>query len=104
MTKLRLSPSYRHGHEAVAPRTTLTAESAASVFQTLKNCLAMKRAQECPAAGWEDGHHRSLFYWNGFHHPVRWMPVLRDGWKRLNYSQFLAYYGIPPFDGRARQE
>lgn len=101
---LRWAPSYRHMHEAPAPKTRLTYESAYPSYAALLRYLAIRAHPHAPAGGWQrkpKENARSLFTYNGWHHPVCWMPKLKEGWVRLTFEQFLAYYQIPPFDGRA---
>lgn len=100
-------------------RSKLTADDERTMrcFQKLRPYLAIKKEPECPAWGWtyvnakgvyysQGGNipvgDRSLFQSNGFHYPVRWMPVLRDEWRRLNFDEFCAYYDIPPFNDKAK--
>lgn len=103
MTTLRLMPLYRHGHETKAPNTTLTSITAYGAYQKLRLFLAIEKSSQAPAAGW-DADCRDLFTTNGYHHAVKWMSLLKnDGWRRLTYAEFLAWYGISPFDKRQRE-
>lgn len=102
MTNLRIFPSYPHKHEKKAPETKLTNDTAFGAYAKLRSFLALEIANRPPAGGW-DGDHRDLFSPDGFHHAVRWMPVIKEeGWRRLNYDEFLAWYAISPFDRRER--
>ena len=91
-------PCYQHSRTKPPPKTNLTMETAADVYQKLKKFLGVKEKSLCPAAGWPETRnkdfHRHLFQKNGFHHAVRWMPNLKEGWRRMLYIEFCCWYGI----------
>ena len=105
-TILRCAPSYGHMYEQRPAKTILTEETADPVYQKLKPFLAFQEDYLCPAAGWEGNNskHRDLFEPNGFHYRVRFIPKLEKGWRRLQFDEFLAWYGIGSFAGRYRKQ
>ena len=97
MTDLCLHPAYSHRWIQFAPKTILTADTAKPVYDKLRPFLAIKIHSECPAAGWPKKRYaRDLFAKNGFHHPVRWMSIVGDNWRRLYFDEFCVWYGILP--------
>ena len=97
MTELRLRPGYTHRYQQNAPRTVLTFETAFPVYEKLRNHIVIAIDCECPAAGWDrinDNNHRHLFRPNGFHHKVMFSEHLPKGYRRLDYDEFLVWYGI----------
>ena len=94
---LNWKPDYSHRYAVHPPKTSLNPETAFPGYNKLKNFWAIEEYTNCPAGGWGDGKfiHRHLFRSDGFHHAVRWMPNIKKGWRRLNYEEFLAWYGIP---------
>jgi len=97
MIELKSTPSYCHRHAIKPLKTRLTIETAGDVYRRLRPFLALPIRPLDPAAGWdknEDENSRSLFQENGFHHPVRWTPRLKRGWRRLTYIEFCNFYGI----------
>lgn len=107
MTNLRLRPAYPHALEdtevQARPPTTLDCHSAAAVYGRLKPYLALEEVYQCPGMWDRPPQGRDLFSARGFHYRVRWMPNPGPGWRRLQYDEFLAWYGIAPFDGRAAE-
>jgi hypothetical protein len=101
MTDLRIMPLYRHGHESMAPKTNLNSITAYYAYIRLRQFLALEESIQVPAAGWDE-ECRDLFKPNGYHHAIRWMSIIKKGWRRLKYDEFLAWYGIAPFDKRQR--
>jgi len=96
MTDLALCPSYPHTQAVSAPKSRLRAESdeAAMAYRTLYIFLAIGTRPLCPAEGWNEQYARDLFERGGFHYPVRWMPRIGDGWRRLTYCEFCVWYGL----------
>ena len=109
VTKLRWSPDYGHDKTTPPPHTRLTCETAEVAYNKLRGYLGLCLDIEAPAGGWDRTkkfekiphvrlgffRERHLFYSNGFHHKVCWMPFLKEGWRRLQYDEFCRWYGIP---------
>jgi len=96
---MKLSPVYKHRFEEDAPPSCLSVLTAGPVFIKLSPFLAIRRKALRPNEPARDrvkrGYSRDLFTPRGFHHPVRWMPRLKSGWRRLSYHEFWAWYGLP---------
>jgi hypothetical protein len=93
---LNWKPMYRHSKVIHPPKTILTALTGFDVFKKLSPYLAFEIDLNPPAGGWNirGAGHRHLFQTNGFHHTITWMPKLADGWRRLTYQEFCAWYGL----------
>lgn len=124
MTQLRWCPRYVHSRAIKPPSSPLTAMDAKTqeLFQKLSPFLAIQEKAGDPGMGWPEIKcrndvrmwHRSLFLPRGNHHSVRWMPQLKITteptppgwaspevhWRRLNFAEFCAWYGLAPFDER----
>lgn len=95
---LNLHPSYFHMNDKNQdpPQTRLTPETAFAAYRKLIHVLAIERSVLCPAEGWNKTRpRRDLFYRNGMHHRVEWIPVIDETrYRRLTYEEFLTWYGI----------
>jgi hypothetical protein len=90
-------PKYRHRCAIPPPQTNLNSTDAIVwCYKKLRPFLGVGEYINCPAEGWGDGRlvHRHLFRHDGFHRAVRWMPVLKRGWRRMQFGEFLGWYGI----------
>ena len=95
MNETKWRPSYNHSNVTPPPATTLNGGSAGWAYKKLQGFLGIEIYASAPAEGWDPKNkHRDLFYANGFHHKVRWMPRLEFGWRRLTYQEFLSWYNI----------
>jgi len=66
-------------------------ETAYEGYEKLKRFWAVEKYVHDPAGGWPKRgmvFHRHLFWEQGSHHAVRWMPNLLDGWRRMTYQEF----------------
>jgi len=94
---LNWKPNYNHSRVKSPSPSILTVQTAYDSYEKLVNYWAVEEYQQCPAAGWpmnSPNFHRHLFYPNGFHHAVRWMPKLKNGWRRMSYLEFCNWYGL----------
>jgi hypothetical protein len=95
------APSYSHGRQIPPPESKLTKDTGLSSYKKLNSYLAMSNDAWAPALGWAGKgdirykSERHLFHPNGYHHIVKWMPVLEPGYKRLSYIDFCNWYGLP---------
>jgi len=93
----RRTPPYRMWHSPPHPapsRLHAQSDEAVRVFQRLRDMLAIKTYPEPPGTYQGEPalfHQRGLAWW----HPVRWMPQLRPGWRRLTFREVVEFYGLP---------